>query len=157
MGSPVQWGRCGTDRTRAAACTAAWKTAASQQWSLTAVTCKLPSVSGKASLSLMWSRRGRAAQKRSAVSIGPGFSPYLISYSFPCIFLKMLASFFTECNLTICESEVPTCENGHKLMIGYSTLSCCPEYRCGMLSVKLVVTLALCPKSLSCQESRMIM
>ncbi|XP_072566142.1 otogelin-like protein [Paramormyrops kingsleyae] len=35
-----------------------------------------------------------------------------------------------ECNLTICESEVPTCENGNKLMIGYSTLSCCPEYRC---------------------------
>uniref|UniRef100_A0A3B3RLC4 Otogelin like n=1 Tax=Paramormyrops kingsleyae TaxID=1676925 RepID=A0A3B3RLC4_9TELE len=34
------------------------------------------------------------------------------------------------CNLTICESEVPTCENGNKLMIGYSTLSCCPEYRC---------------------------
>ncbi|XP_032894112.1 otogelin-like protein isoform X1 [Amblyraja radiata] len=35
-----------------------------------------------------------------------------------------------ECNLTICESDVPTCENGDKLMIGYSAISCCPEYRC---------------------------
>ncbi|KAG2460312.1 OTOGL protein, partial [Polypterus senegalus] len=35
-----------------------------------------------------------------------------------------------ECNLTICDNEVPTCENGNKLMIGYSTISCCPEYRC---------------------------
>uniref|UniRef100_A0A672PWX8 Otogelin like n=1 Tax=Sinocyclocheilus grahami TaxID=75366 RepID=A0A672PWX8_SINGR len=35
-----------------------------------------------------------------------------------------------ECNLTICQSEVPSCENGDKLVIGYSTLSCCPEYRC---------------------------
>ncbi|XP_036375556.1 otogelin-like protein [Megalops cyprinoides] len=35
-----------------------------------------------------------------------------------------------ECNLTICENEAPTCENGNKLVIGYSTLSCCPEYRC---------------------------
>ncbi|KAL4660219.1 otogelin-like protein [Arapaima gigas] len=35
-----------------------------------------------------------------------------------------------ECNLTICESEAPTCENGNKLVIGYSALSCCPEYRC---------------------------
>ncbi|KPP78948.1 otogelin-like protein-like, partial [Scleropages formosus] len=35
-----------------------------------------------------------------------------------------------ECNLTICESEAPTCENGNRLVIGYSTLSCCPEYRC---------------------------
>uniref|UniRef100_A0AAR2L9B6 Otogelin-like n=1 Tax=Pygocentrus nattereri TaxID=42514 RepID=A0AAR2L9B6_PYGNA len=35
-----------------------------------------------------------------------------------------------ECNLTICQNDVPTCENGNKLVIGYSTLSCCPEYRC---------------------------
>ncbi|XP_059362862.1 otogelin-like protein [Carassius carassius] len=35
-----------------------------------------------------------------------------------------------ECNLTICQSEVPGCENGDKLVIGYSALSCCPEYRC---------------------------
>uniref|UniRef100_A0A8C1LYF2 Otogelin-like n=1 Tax=Cyprinus carpio TaxID=7962 RepID=A0A8C1LYF2_CYPCA len=35
-----------------------------------------------------------------------------------------------ECNLTICQSEVPSCENGDKLVIGYSALSCCPEYRC---------------------------
>ncbi|CAB1323133.1 unnamed protein product [Coregonus sp. 'balchen'] len=35
-----------------------------------------------------------------------------------------------ECNLTICESEAPPCENGNRLVIGYSALSCCPEYRC---------------------------
>uniref|UniRef100_A0A8B9GWV8 Otogelin-like n=1 Tax=Astyanax mexicanus TaxID=7994 RepID=A0A8B9GWV8_ASTMX len=35
-----------------------------------------------------------------------------------------------ECNTTICQNEVPTCENGNRLMIGYSTFSCCPEYRC---------------------------
>nr|XP_015208412.1 PREDICTED: otogelin-like protein [Lepisosteus oculatus] len=35
-----------------------------------------------------------------------------------------------ECNLTICDNEVPACENGNKLVIGYSTISCCPEYRC---------------------------
>ncbi|KAI2653362.1 Otogelin-like protein [Labeo rohita] len=28
------------------------------------------------------------------------------------------------------DSEVPSCENGDKLVIGYSALSCCPEYRC---------------------------
>ncbi|RVE71881.1 hypothetical protein OJAV_G00056360 [Oryzias javanicus] len=35
-----------------------------------------------------------------------------------------------ECNMTICDSEVPPCDNGNKLVIGYSALSCCPEYRC---------------------------
>lgn len=40
-------------------------------------------------------------------------------------------SFCAECNLTICQSEVPSCENGNKLVIGYSAISCCPEYRCG--------------------------
>ncbi|XP_069758400.1 otogelin-like protein [Narcine bancroftii] len=35
-----------------------------------------------------------------------------------------------ECNLTICGSDVLTCENGNKLVIGYSAISCCPEYRC---------------------------
>nr|XP_055029604.1 otogelin-like protein isoform X1 [Misgurnus anguillicaudatus] len=35
-----------------------------------------------------------------------------------------------ECNLTICQNEVPSCENGNKLVIGYSAVSCCPEYRC---------------------------
>ncbi|RXM32776.1 Otogelin-like protein [Acipenser ruthenus] len=35
-----------------------------------------------------------------------------------------------ECNLTICDNEVPACENGNKLMIVYSTISCCPDYRC---------------------------
>uniref|UniRef100_A0A8C7IH43 Otogelin-like n=1 Tax=Oncorhynchus kisutch TaxID=8019 RepID=A0A8C7IH43_ONCKI len=27
-------------------------------------------------------------------------------------------------------SEAPPCENGNRLVIGYSALSCCPEYRC---------------------------
>ncbi|GCC22474.1 hypothetical protein chiPu_0000862 [Chiloscyllium punctatum] len=35
-----------------------------------------------------------------------------------------------ECNLTICGTDVLTCENGDKLVIGYSAISCCPEYRC---------------------------
>ncbi|XP_048463872.1 otogelin-like protein [Rhincodon typus] len=35
-----------------------------------------------------------------------------------------------ECNLTICGTDVLTCENGNKLVIGYSAISCCPEYRC---------------------------
>ncbi|XP_035381341.1 otogelin-like protein [Electrophorus electricus] len=35
-----------------------------------------------------------------------------------------------ECNLTICQNEVSTCKNGNRLIIGYSTISCCPEYRC---------------------------
>eukprot|EP00062_Callorhinchus_milii_P019147 gi/632973492/ref/XP_007903181.1/ PREDICTED: otogelin-like protein [Callorhinchus milii] len=35
-----------------------------------------------------------------------------------------------ECNLTICGNEVPACENGNKLVIGYSSISCCPDYRC---------------------------
>ncbi|XP_023811633.1 otogelin-like protein isoform X1 [Oryzias latipes] len=35
-----------------------------------------------------------------------------------------------ECNMTICDSEAPSCDNGNKLVIGYSALSCCPEYRC---------------------------
>uniref|UniRef100_A0A3B4UGN6 Otogelin like n=1 Tax=Seriola dumerili TaxID=41447 RepID=A0A3B4UGN6_SERDU len=35
-----------------------------------------------------------------------------------------------ECNMTICDSEVPPCDNGNRLLMGYSALSCCPEYRC---------------------------
>uniref|UniRef100_A0A8D2ZLD4 Otogelin-like n=1 Tax=Scophthalmus maximus TaxID=52904 RepID=A0A8D2ZLD4_SCOMX len=35
-----------------------------------------------------------------------------------------------ECNMTICDSEAPPCDNGNRLIIGYSALSCCPEYRC---------------------------
>lgn len=33
--------------------------------------------------------------------------------------------------MTICDSEAPPCDNGNRLVIGYSALSCCPEYRCG--------------------------
>ncbi|XP_056138191.1 otogelin-like protein [Lampris incognitus] len=35
-----------------------------------------------------------------------------------------------ECNMTICDSEAPPCDNGNRLVVGYSALSCCPEYRC---------------------------
>ncbi|XP_076741886.1 otogelin-like protein isoform X2 [Maylandia zebra] len=35
-----------------------------------------------------------------------------------------------DCNMTICDSEAPPCDNGNRLVIGYSALSCCPEYRC---------------------------
>ncbi|EMP36508.1 Otogelin [Chelonia mydas] len=35
-----------------------------------------------------------------------------------------------ECNMTLCEAIIPTCKNGEKLMVGYSTLSCCPQYQC---------------------------
>ncbi|KAM3870575.1 otogelin-like protein [Diretmus argenteus] len=35
-----------------------------------------------------------------------------------------------ECNMTICDSEAPPCDNGNRLVMGYSALSCCPEYRC---------------------------
>ncbi|XP_029378297.1 otogelin-like protein [Echeneis naucrates] len=35
-----------------------------------------------------------------------------------------------DCNMTICDSDVPPCENGNRLLMGYSALSCCPEYRC---------------------------
>uniref|UniRef100_A0A3P8TBV5 Otogelin like n=1 Tax=Amphiprion percula TaxID=161767 RepID=A0A3P8TBV5_AMPPE len=35
-----------------------------------------------------------------------------------------------ECNMTICDSDAPPCDNGNRLVIGYSTMSCCPEYRC---------------------------
>ncbi|XP_051786791.1 otogelin-like protein [Erpetoichthys calabaricus] len=56
-----------------------------------------------------------------------------------------------ECNLTICDNEVPTCENGNKLMIGYSTISCCPEYRCECDSLA-------CPTSvpLECREDQFL-
>ncbi|KAM4734656.1 otogelin-like protein [Anableps anableps] len=35
-----------------------------------------------------------------------------------------------ECNMTICDSDAPPCDNGNRLVIGYSALSCCPEYQC---------------------------
>ncbi|XP_057692652.1 otogelin-like protein isoform X4 [Corythoichthys intestinalis] len=35
-----------------------------------------------------------------------------------------------DCNMTICDIEAPACEEGDRLVIGYSALSCCPEYRC---------------------------
>ncbi|XP_077453342.1 otogelin-like protein isoform X3 [Stigmatopora argus] len=35
-----------------------------------------------------------------------------------------------DCNMTICDSEAPACDEGDRLVIGYSSLSCCPEYRC---------------------------
>uniref|UniRef100_A0AAV2KQP5 Otogelin-like protein n=1 Tax=Knipowitschia caucasica TaxID=637954 RepID=A0AAV2KQP5_KNICA len=35
-----------------------------------------------------------------------------------------------ECNMTICDNEAAPCNNGNRLVIGYSSMSCCPEYRC---------------------------
>lgn len=43
----------------------------------------------------------------------------------------LLLHYLSECNMTICDSEAPPCDNGNRLVIGYSALSCCPEYRCG--------------------------
>lgn len=33
--------------------------------------------------------------------------------------------------MTICDSEAPSCDTDNRLVMGYSALSCCPEYRCG--------------------------
>uniref|UniRef100_A0A3B4BG52 Uncharacterized protein n=1 Tax=Periophthalmus magnuspinnatus TaxID=409849 RepID=A0A3B4BG52_9GOBI len=35
-----------------------------------------------------------------------------------------------ECNMTICDNDAPPCDNGNRLVMGYSATSCCPEYRC---------------------------
>ncbi|XP_029452978.1 otogelin-like protein [Rhinatrema bivittatum] len=35
-----------------------------------------------------------------------------------------------ECNMSLCDSDVPSCTDGKKLFANYSPLSCCPEYRC---------------------------
>uniref|UniRef100_A0AAQ4RHR6 Otogelin-like n=1 Tax=Gasterosteus aculeatus aculeatus TaxID=481459 RepID=A0AAQ4RHR6_GASAC len=34
------------------------------------------------------------------------------------------------CPKKICGDEAPPCDNGNRLVIGYSALSCCPKYRC---------------------------
>uniref|UniRef100_H3B7Q1 Otogelin like n=1 Tax=Latimeria chalumnae TaxID=7897 RepID=H3B7Q1_LATCH len=35
-----------------------------------------------------------------------------------------------ECNTTLCDNPVPTCDSGSNLVIGYSPVSCCPVYKC---------------------------
>lgn len=47
------------------------------------------------------------------------------------LYVLLLLHYFSECNMTICDSDAPPCDNGDRLVIGYSALSCCPEYRCG--------------------------
>ncbi|XP_077195020.1 otogelin-like protein isoform X3 [Paroedura picta] len=35
-----------------------------------------------------------------------------------------------ECNMSLCDSIIPTCKSTEKLVVGYSLSSCCPQYRC---------------------------
>ncbi|XP_071660051.1 otogelin-like protein [Patagioenas fasciata] len=35
-----------------------------------------------------------------------------------------------ECNMSLCDTIIPTCEPNEKLVVGYHPLSCCPQYRC---------------------------
>uniref|UniRef100_A0A8I3RW39 Otogelin like n=2 Tax=Canis lupus familiaris TaxID=9615 RepID=A0A8I3RW39_CANLF len=34
------------------------------------------------------------------------------------------------CDMTLCETAIPTCTNSQKLVVGHSPLSCCPQYIC---------------------------
>uniref|UniRef100_A0A8B9F9Z9 Otogelin like n=1 Tax=Amazona collaria TaxID=241587 RepID=A0A8B9F9Z9_9PSIT len=35
-----------------------------------------------------------------------------------------------ECNMSLCDTSIPTCKPSEKLVAGYHPLSCCPQYRC---------------------------
>ncbi|XP_057285337.1 otogelin-like protein [Pezoporus wallicus] len=35
-----------------------------------------------------------------------------------------------ECNISLCDTIIPTCKPSEKLVAGYHPLSCCPQYRC---------------------------
>ncbi|XP_069629733.1 otogelin-like protein isoform X6 [Haliaeetus albicilla] len=35
-----------------------------------------------------------------------------------------------ECNMSLCDAIIPTCNPNEKLVVGYHPLSCCPQYRC---------------------------
>ncbi|XP_069738697.1 otogelin-like protein isoform X2 [Phaenicophaeus curvirostris] len=35
-----------------------------------------------------------------------------------------------ECNMSLCDTNIPTCKANEKLVVGYHALSCCPQYRC---------------------------
>ncbi|XP_030305381.1 otogelin-like protein [Calypte anna] len=35
-----------------------------------------------------------------------------------------------ECNMSLCDTIIPTCKPSEKLVVGYHPLSCCPQYRC---------------------------
>uniref|UniRef100_A0A672TUZ7 Otogelin like n=1 Tax=Strigops habroptila TaxID=2489341 RepID=A0A672TUZ7_STRHB len=35
-----------------------------------------------------------------------------------------------ECNMSLCDTIIPTCKPNEKLVAGYHPLSCCPQYRC---------------------------
>lgn len=34
------------------------------------------------------------------------------------------------CDMTLCGTAIPTCTDRQKLIVGYSVLSCCPQYKC---------------------------
>ncbi|EGW14371.1 Otogelin [Cricetulus griseus] len=36
------------------------------------------------------------------------------------------------CDMTLCDKTIPGCTSSQKLIVGYSALSCCPQYECGM-------------------------
>ncbi|KAF3825973.1 hypothetical protein GH733_006087 [Mirounga leonina] len=38
------------------------------------------------------------------------------------------------CDMTLCETAIPTCTNSQKLVVGHSPLSCCPQYQCVVIS-----------------------
>ncbi|KAM6153043.1 otogelin-like protein isoform 1-T1 [Erethizon dorsatum] len=40
------------------------------------------------------------------------------------------------CDITLCDTTIPTCTNSQKLTVGYSPLSCCPQYKCECDPVK---------------------
>ncbi|MEJ1277194.1 otogelin-like [Cricetulus griseus] len=35
------------------------------------------------------------------------------------------------CDMTLCDKTIPGCTSSQKLIVGYSALSCCPQYECG--------------------------
>ncbi|XP_009073765.1 PREDICTED: otogelin-like protein, partial [Acanthisitta chloris] len=35
-----------------------------------------------------------------------------------------------ECNMSLCDTIIPTCQPNEKVVVGYHPLSCCPQYRC---------------------------
>lgn len=122
--------RSGTARLAAAASTSAWRTARWWRWSRTAARPRRRSASEKGSTCWTWWRREPAAPRRSVVSFYQRSDSVILAlkddhhdffYLFVC----------SECNMTICGSEAPSCDTDNRLVMGYSALSCCPEYRCG--------------------------
>ncbi|XP_073940124.1 otogelin-like protein isoform X9 [Castor canadensis] len=40
------------------------------------------------------------------------------------------------CDMSLCETTIPACTNSQKLIVGFSHLSCCPQYKCECDPVK---------------------